>query len=185
MTIRRARNWAELEASTEFPIATVAVLAITITLTLIQIAASQLRFDLWRDQHALESGQLWRLATPLLIQYDPWWNAVSVLLLIGFVGTATERIYGSASWLVIYLACGITGQAFGYLWAPPDAGASVAGAGLLGALAGWLVRDSSSAPRAARNTAWLALAGGVALTAVGDMHGPPLLLGFALAPLLG
>jgi membrane associated rhomboid family serine protease len=116
MAIRRARNWAELEASTEFPIATVAVLAITITLTLIQIAAPQLRFDLWRDPDALESGQLWRLATPLLIQYDPWWNAVSVLLLIGFVGTATERIYGSASWLVIYLACGITGQAFGYLW---------------------------------------------------------------------
>ena len=184
VTTRRARTWPELEKSRAFPSATVAALAITIVLTLVQVAVPELRLDLWRDQDALESGQLWRLATPLLIQYDPWWNAAAVLALIGFVGAAAERVYGSARWLVIYLLCGITGQAFGYLWAPADAGASVALAGLLGALGGWALRGSSLAPRPVRNTAWLALAGGVALTAVGDMHGPPLLLGFALAPLL-
>ena len=182
--MRRVRNWAELKASRAFPSATVAVLALTIVLTIVQIAVPDLRLDLWRDEDALKSGQLWRVATPLLIQYDPWWNAAIVLALIGLIGTAAERVYGSARWLVIYLICGITGQAFGYLWAPADAGASVACAGLLGALGGWALRGSSLAPRPVRNTAWLALAGGVALTAVGDMHGPPLLLGFALAPLL-
>lgn len=181
---RRVRDWRELEASRAFPTATIAVLAVTIVLTLVQVVMPDLRLALWRDQDALEAGQLWRLATPLLIQYDPWWNAALVLVLIGFVGTATERVYGSARWLVIYLICGITGQAFGYLWAPADAGASVAGAGLLGALGGWALRGSSSVPRPVRNTAWLGLAGGFALTAAGDMHGPPLLLGFALAPLL-
>jgi rhomboid protease GluP len=183
-TTRRARTWPELETIHAFPTATVATLAVTTVLTLVQVAVPDLRLDLWRDQNGLESGQLWRLATPLLIQYDPWWNAAIVLMLIGLVGTAAERVYGSARWLVIYLLCGITGQAFGYLWAPADAGASVALAGLLGALGGWALAGSSLAPRPVRNTAWLALAGALALTAVEDMHGPPLLLGFVLASAL-
>ena len=57
-----------------------------------------------------------------------------VLALDLVIGTAVERVYGRVRWLEVYLACGIVGQAFGYLWDPPDAGSSVAGAGLLGAL---------------------------------------------------
>ena len=40
-----------------------------------------------------------------------------------------RAVYGHGPWLLLYLGCGVLGQAFGYLWEPlPDAGASVAGA---------------------------------------------------------
>jgi hypothetical protein len=76
------------------------------------------------------------------------------------------------------------GQASGYLWEPPDAGASVAAAGLLGAVSAWLL--SPAGPHLARVRGWgvASLMAGIALTAGADMHGPPLLLGFGLGALL-
>ena len=44
------------------------------------------------------------------------------------------------------------GQAFGFLWEPPDAGASVAGAGLLGAVSAWLL--SPAGPRQVQVRVW-------------------------------
>jgi hypothetical protein len=87
-------------------------------------------------------------------------------------------------WLLLYLGCGVVGQAFGYLWEPPDAGASVAAAGLLGAVSAWLL--SPAGPHLARVRVWgvVSLGAGIALTAGADMHGPPLLLGFGLGALL-
>ena len=55
------------------------------------------------------------------------------------VGCIVERIYGPWRWLLFYLAAGLTGEIAGYAWQPQGAGASVAGAGLLGALLTWLV----------------------------------------------
>jgi membrane associated rhomboid family serine protease len=100
------------------------------------------------------------------------------------VGTLAERVFGHGWWLLLYLGCGAVGQAFGYRWAPPDAGASVAGAGLLGAVCAWLL--SPAGPRQAQVRVWGAIwpLAGIALTAMGDMHGPPLLVGFGLGALL-
>ncbi len=112
------------------------------------------------------------LATPLLIQFDPWPAAVCVLALDLVIGTAVERVYGRVRWLEVYLACGIVGQAFGYLWDPPDAGSSVAGAGLLGALCAWLLSPAARAPLPPR--VWPAWVWPQALRwSLGDMHGPP------------
>ena len=177
-------TWPEVEDSRAFPVATVAILSVTIVVTLVQIAVPELRLHLWRDQDALKSGELWRLATPLLIQYDRWQDAAAVLGLIAFIGTAAERVYGRGRLVVIYGTCGVVGQAFGYLWEPPDAGASVAGAGLLGAMSAWLLSRHSRAPLPARLFAALAMLGGVVLTVRQDMHGPPLLVGSALATLM-
>jgi rhomboid protease GluP len=184
MCARPVPTWLELQASREFPVATAAVLAITITVTLVQIAVPELRLHLWRDRDALRSGEFWRVATPLVIQYDAPRDAAIVLGLIAFVGTATERVYGAGRLVGIYVTCGIVGQAFGYLWEPPDAGASVAGAGLLGALSAWLVSPRSGAPFRARLLAVLAVLGGLVLTVRQDMHGPPLLVGCALGTLV-
>ena len=184
MSAKRTPTWLELQDSRAFPVATVAVLAITITVTLVQIVVPELRLHLWRDQGALRSGEFWRLVTPLLIQYDPWQDAAIVLGLIAFIGTAVERVYGAGRLLGIYITCGTVGQACGYLWEPPDAGASVAGAGLLGALAAWLLSPRSDAPVPPRVTAVLAVLGAIVLTVRQDMHGPPLLVGCALGTLL-
>ena len=138
----------------------------------------------WRDPQALAAGQWWRLVTPLFVQHDAGWQIVVVLALIAGVGVLAGRVYGHGRFLLLYVGCGVVGQAFGYRWAPPDAGASVAGAGLLGAVCAWLL--SPAGPRLARVRVW-AVAWplfGIVLTVVGDYHGPPLLLGFGLGALL-
>jgi membrane associated rhomboid family serine protease len=159
------------------------VVGLTAVLSLLAVPFDDLRLALWRDQGALDSGEVWRLATPLLIQFDPWPSAVCVLALNLVIGTAVERVYGQVRWLEVYLACGIVGQAFGYLWDPPDAGSSVAGAGLLGALCAWLLSPAARSPLPPRVLAGVGLAAGLALVAAGDMHGPPLLLGGLLGAL--
>jgi rhomboid protease GluP len=109
-----------------------------------------------------------------------------VLVLVAAVGVLAEELYGHPHWLLIYLGCGIIGQAFGVRWLPhtSDAGCSVAGAGLLGAVWAWLL--SPAAPRLARIWMWAVmwLVVGIVLTALSDMHGPPLLIGFALGAVL-
>jgi rhomboid protease GluP len=175
MTLLRTRRW---------PVATTAVLAVTVVLTVLQFPFPEVRQALWRDPDALAAGQWWRLVTPLLVQYDAVWQIVVVLALIAGIGTFAERIFGHGRWLLLYFGCGVVGQAFGYRWEPPDAGASVAGAGLLGAVCAWML--SPAGPRQARVRIWAVVwpLVGLALTVAGDMHGPPLLLGFALGGLM-
>jgi rhomboid protease GluP len=167
-----------------WPLATAAVLAATAVLTVLQFPFPGVRLALWRDPDALAAGQWWRLVTPLLVQDDRVWQIVVVLALVAGVGVLAERLYGHGRWLLLYLGCGVAGQAFGYLWAPPDAGCSVAGAGLLGAVCAWLL--SPAGPRLQRVRVWAVAwpLAGIALTAMRDHHGPPLLLGFGLGALL-
>ena len=135
------------------PIATVSLLAVTVVLTVLQFPFPQVRTALWRDPDAIAAGQWWRLATAMFVQYDKVWQIVAVLACIAAVGVLAERVYGHGPWLLLYLGCGVLGQAFGYLWEPlPDAGASVAGAGLLGAVCAWLL--SAAGPRLARVRVW-------------------------------
>jgi membrane associated rhomboid family serine protease len=170
----------------KLPICTATVVAITTLLTVLQFRRPEIRLALWRDPEELHAGQWWRLLTALSVQYDPTWMIIVVLVLITGVGILAERLFGHVVWLLIYLGCGVVGQAFGWLWLPytNDAGASVAGAGLLGAVCAWLL--SPAAPRLARLWIWAIvwLLVGVVLTAVRDMHGPPLLIGFSLGALL-
>jgi Rhomboid family len=77
---------------------------------------------------------------------------VVVFALLAGVGALAERIYGHGRWLLLYGTCGVVGQAFGFRWEPPDAGASVAAAGLLGAVCAWLL--SPAGPRPARVRIW-------------------------------
>jgi len=166
------------------PIATMTVLAGTVVLTVLQYPFPAVRLALWRDPDALAAGQRWRLVTALFVQNDPWWQIVIVFALIAGIGAIAERLFGPGRWLLLYLSCGVVGQAFGFRWQPYDAGASVAGAGLLGAVRACLL--SPAGPPHARVRMWGAAwpLAGLVLTAVGDMHGPPLLLGFGLGALL-
>jgi rhomboid protease GluP len=160
------------------------VLAVTAVVTLLQFPFPAVRLALWRDPHALAAGQVWRLVTPLLVQYDAWWQIVTVFALFAGIGTVAERLYGPGCWLLLYLGGGVLGHAFGFAWQPYDADASVAVAGLLGAVCAWLL--SPAGPRLVRVRVWGVVwpLAGLVLTATRDIHGPPLLLGFALGTLL-
>jgi membrane associated rhomboid family serine protease len=159
-------------ASGRWPVATVSVLAVTAVLTVLQYPFPQVRTALWRDPELIAAGQRWRLVTALFVQYDVVWQIVVVLACIAAVGVLAERIFGHGWWLVIYLGCGVIGQLFGYLWEPPDAGASVAGAGLLGAVSAWLL--SPAGPRQLQVRIWGVLwpLVAIALTLKQDQHGP-------------
>jgi membrane associated rhomboid family serine protease len=135
-----------------WPIATVSVLAVTVVVTVLQFPFPAVRLALWRDPAALAAGQWWRLVTALFVQYDPWWQIVIVFALIAGIGAIAERLFGPGRWLLLYVGCGVVGQAFGFRWQPYDAGASVAGAGLLGAVCAWLLWPAG--PPLARARIW-------------------------------
>jgi hypothetical protein len=166
-----------------WPIATTSVLAVTVVVTVLQFPFPAVRLALWRDPDALAAGQWWRLVTALFVQNDLWWQIVIVFALIAGIGAFAERLFGPGRWLLLYFGCGVVGQGFGFRWQPYDAGASVAGAGLLGAVCAWLL--SPAGPPLARVRVWGVAwpLAGLALTAAGDIHGPPLLLGFGLGAL--
>ena len=103
------------------------VLAITVAVTALQFPVPAVRPALGRDAVALAAGQWWRLVTALFVQYDPWWQIIIVFALIAGIGAVTERVFGPGRWLLLYVGCGVVGQAFGFRWQPYDAGASVAG----------------------------------------------------------
>jgi membrane associated rhomboid family serine protease len=181
----RTATWRHRErAQGRWPVATVSVLAVTTALTVLQYPLPQVRLALWRDPDQIAAGQWWRLVTALFVQYDAVWQIMVVFACIAAVGVLAERIFGHGWWLVIYLGCGVIGQIFGYLWEPPDAGASVAGAGLLGAVSAWLL--SPAGPRQPQLRIWGVLwpLAAIALTVAQDQHGPPLLAGFAVGAVL-
>jgi rhomboid protease GluP len=167
-----------------WPIATMSILAVTAVPTVLQFPFPAVRRALWRDPDALAAGQWWRLVTALFLQSDLWWQILIVFAFIAGIGAVAERLFGPGRFMLLYLACGVVGQAFGFWWQPYDAGASVAAAGLLGAVCAWLL--SPAGPPLARvriwGVAWPVV--GLVLTVTGDIHGPPLLLGFGLGTLL-
>ena len=164
------------------PITTLTLLAITGLITGLQFVFPEILTALRRNPDALRSGEWWRIITPLFVHAEGWPQILFNFTAIAIVGTIVERIYGSRLWLLFYFAGGLTGEIAGYAWKPYGAGASVAGSGLLGALAAWSV--SRKAPLQPRIGGCLLLLGAVVLTALRDLHGPPILLGAGIAALV-
>jgi rhomboid protease GluP len=162
-------------------VATLTVLAITGLLTSLQFVFPEILTALRRNPEALHAGEWWRIITPLFVHAEGWPQILFNFTAIAIVGTIVERLYGSRLWLLFYFAGGLTGEIAGYAWKPHGAGASVGGAGLLGALATWLL--SRKTPLQPRIGGGLLLLGAVVLTAFRDLHGPPILLGAGVAAL--
>lgn len=165
-----------------FPTATASLLAITGLVTGLQFVFPEILAALRRNPEALRAGEWWRMITPLFVHASAWPGIVFNFTAIAFVGTIVERIYGSRLWLIFYFAGGLTGEIAGYAWKPHGAGASVGGAGLLGALALWLLFQRT--PIQKRIGGAILLLGAVTLTAFRDLHGPPILVGAGIAALV-
>jgi membrane associated rhomboid family serine protease len=157
------------------PVATLGVLAITGIVTGMQFFFPQLLPSVQRTPSAFAQHQWWRLITPLFVHSDGWRQIAFNFPAILIVGILAERVWGSRRWLILYFACGLIGELAGYAWRPYGAGASVAGAGLLGSLAAWLLYKGR--PAQAYFGGAVILLGAVALVFARDIHGPPILAG--------
>jgi hypothetical protein len=105
------------------------VAAVTLVGLVVQETVPGTLTSLQRSPAALH-GELWRWATPLVVQ-DGWLAGAAIniggLLL---VGTAAEQVVRRRAWLTAYVGAGLVGQAFGHAWQPVGAGNSVAVCGL-------------------------------------------------------
>jgi rhomboid protease GluP len=162
------------------PYATLLVLGGVTIVTLLQFVFPGLLPALARRPGEAADGEWWRLATALFV-HDQGLPQLALNLVAGSIGgVAAERLYGTWRWLVFFFAAGLFGNLAGLAWQPSGAGCSVAVAGLFGAVFAWLL-CRPGLPLQARGGAILGLAGAVALIAVRDIHGPPVILGFVLA----
>jgi rhomboid protease GluP len=126
-----------------------------------------------RSPAVLTTGEWWRLITPIFINRP--YSAELILNLVALlaVGAVAERCWGSRRWLLFYFVGGLIGESAGLAWRPTGMGSSVAECGLLGALAIWLLYRATAAR--ARIAAVALLLVGIGLTALQNLHGPPLL----------
>jgi rhomboid protease GluP len=156
--------------------ATTGVLVLTSTLTALSIVNPNVLRALMRTPEALE-GEVWRLVTPLFVERGGWPEITLNLVTLALVGAITERLWGSRRWLWFYFAGGLSGELAGLAWRPLGTGSSVAMLGLFGACAIALVRRRGPWPL----LTVLVVLTGVTLTALKNLHGPPLLVGAAVA----
>ena len=135
--------------------------------------------SLRRDPDALVHGEVWRLLSPVLVQADVlepdgWWRALAVLVLVAAILSVAERRFGASRSLILYALGALVGHGVGELWQPYGAGCSVAGCGVLGGAAVWLL---SARPPQVKVGAALVVAAAIAATWLEDIHGPPVLAG--------
>jgi len=130
-------------------------------------------------QPSMLHGEAWRFVTALFVYSDAWWKVAAALLLFLLVAVIAERGHSRRALLAAFAAGGLAGEVAGVFWQPVGSGISVAGCGLLGLVLAGLAGDRGRS--AAERLVWPAagLAGALALCALRDIHGPPVLAGAA------
>lgn len=94
------------------------------------------------------AGDWWRLGTALFVHFGVLHLLFNMWALASF-GCMAERLYGRASYLLIYFSAGLCGSAASISWRPGvnSAGASAAIFGILGALLAGQLRSRKWIPR--------------------------------------
>lgn len=169
-------------APVRLQVATLSILLVTGVLTGLQFAFPQVLAALMRTPAAITNHEWWRFVTPLFVHDEGWKQIAFNFPALLIIGTLTEHLFGSRQVLFLYFVSGFVGEIAGLAWNPYGAGASVAGAGLLGALAFWMLAKNRTPP--AMFGAIVILAGAAILTGIKDLHGPPILAGAALAAVM-
>ena len=169
----RSRIRSRIGAHVEMPRATGVVLLITPIVTGLQWIVPELPQLMQRSPAVLTTGECWRLITPIFINRTDSAELVLNLVTLLAVGALAERCWGSRRWLLFYFVGGLIGESAGLAWRPTGMGSSVAVCGLLGPLASWLLYRATFAR--ARIAAATLLLVGIGLTALQNLHGPPLL----------
>ena len=155
--VRASRRYFARGRGSVLPIATYAILGVTVAVSLAAMFAADgqsIYNALWLDKGALAGGQIWRLWTVTLL-HDPS-NLLHLLFnmyALYLAGPIVERLYGSALTLGFYLLAAAGGSlaSFAFGGDGPSVGASGAIFGLFGIL---LVATRTHHPaldRASRN----------------------------------
>lgn len=92
-------------------------------------------------------GEWWRLFTSMFVHFGVLHLALNMWALWG-MGQLTEKLFGSASFLVLYLFAGLSGSLASLYWHPSldSAGASGAIFGVLGGLLAFMVNPKTRIP---------------------------------------
>ena len=112
------------------PVLTTAAVIVTAVAAIVQYTAPAVVPVLERGP--LDTGEWWRLVTPLLVQTLGWYQVVTNLVTLAFVGAVAEPLLGRWQWVVLFVAGSVGGQVAAYAWHEPGGGDSIAICGLAG-----------------------------------------------------
>lgn len=117
-----------------WPVVTLAVAALVLVTFAAQSLAPDLLPVLSRDPRMLSSGEVWRAVTALFAQDGGTSGLLFNLFWLLVLGTAAERRFTRAGWLVVYFLGGVAAEFLALAWEPHGAGNSIACFALAGAL---------------------------------------------------
>jgi hypothetical protein len=168
----------------------IGILALTVVVTSFQFVFPGIIIALDRNLHALLSGELWRLITPLFIQPMGIWQCVfNGVFFISFVPIA-EHLYGR-SVMFIYFGAGIIGQMVNFYWQTTPGGLSTSGGGsstalygVIGSLVMYIMINRNIFPKGYILIPIAVFLGATVLVFFEDGHAPALLIGGMLGLLL-
>ena len=111
------------------------IIAVTVAFYFAQQLIPGLTFRLASFGPAIETGEWWRLISPVLVHASAIHILMNMLVLFVY-GPNVEQAFGSGRFLVMYVASGVTGSAFSYALGTgaPSVGASGAIFGIVGVL---------------------------------------------------
>ncbi|MGH7505733.1 MAG: rhomboid family intramembrane serine protease [Longimicrobiales bacterium] len=136
--------------------------------------------SLRRDPAMIANAQYWRFVTAWLVHDDGLEQIVFSFTTLAILGTFAERLFGRRLWGMAYVACGLVGEVAGIFWQPVGGGNSVALCGLAGLLAVYLAARTDQPVQVRFGFPVVVLGGGILLTAMSDIHGPPLMAGILI-----
>lgn len=119
----------------------IAAVGVAVVAAIVQYAAPSVVPVLERGR--LDTGEWWRVVTPLLVQTLGWYQVVTNLVTLALVGVVAEQLFGRWRWAVLFAAGAIGGQVFAYALHEPGGGDSGAICGLAG---GVLIRLATAGP---------------------------------------
>ena len=168
----------------------IGLLSLTVIVTSLQFVFPEIITALDRNRHALLSGEVWRLITPLFIQPMGIWQCVfNGLFFISFVPIA-EHLYGR-SVMLIYFGTGIVGQMVNFYWETTPGGlstgrggSSTALYGVIGSLFMYIMINRKTFPKGYILIPIAGFLGATVLVFFEDGHAPSLLVGGMLGLIL-
>lgn len=152
------------------PFLTLVVVGVTLAVSVSGELVPAVLDLLSRNGPALVDGQWWRVLSPLVVQDGGWPGTISNTISLLIVGALAESLVPRVAWLVVYVTSGLVGELAAYTIMPNQgfAGNSIAILGLAAMASVAVLARGGTLPRI---LAAFALALGIGLLMVGNLHG--------------